>query len=85
MGNVPLTEFYCTFIRMNVYWGRENGDMPRYKLTLSVERDLVDRMKMQAVREHRDLSDITEQLYQQYLEAAEESTETTKSSKKRGK
>ena len=59
--------------------------MPRYKLTLSVERDLVDRMKMQAVREHRDLSDITEELFRQYLESAEASTDTTKSDKKRGR
>ncbi len=41
--------------------------MARYKLTLSVERGLTDRMKMQAVREHRDLSDIVEELFAQYL------------------
>ncbi len=41
--------------------------MPRQKLTLSVDGALVEKMKIQAVREKRDLSDITEELYEEYL------------------
>jgi len=41
--------------------------MPRQKLTLSVDDQLVEQMKIQAVREKRDLSDITEELYREYL------------------
>jgi hypothetical protein len=41
--------------------------MPRKKLTLSIDGDLVLKMKIQAVKESRDLSDITEDLYREYL------------------
>jgi hypothetical protein len=44
--------------------------MPRRKTTLSIEADLIDRMKIQAVRERRDVSTITEELYRGYLERA---------------
>lgn len=41
--------------------------MPRTKLTLHIEEDLIKKMKHQAVEENRTVSDITEQLYQEYL------------------
>jgi hypothetical protein len=37
------------------------------KLTLSVDEDLVHQMKVQAAKEARDLSTITEELYKEYL------------------
>jgi hypothetical protein len=43
----------------------------RRKTTLSIEADLIDRMKIQGVRERRDVSTITEELYRIYLEKAE--------------
>jgi hypothetical protein len=39
----------------------------RTKFTLSVEEDLRQEIKIQAVRENRDVSDITEELYREYL------------------
>ncbi len=45
----------------------------RRKTTLSLEEVLIDKMKMQAIRERRDVSTITEQLYAVYLEKAEKS------------
>ena len=39
----------------------------RKKLTLSIDGELVEQMKIQAVRENRDVSDITEELYREYL------------------
>jgi hypothetical protein len=45
----------------------------RRKTTLSIEADLIDRMKFQAIRERRDVSTITEELYRIYLEKAEKS------------
>jgi len=45
----------------------------RRKTTLSIEADLIDRMKIQGVKERRDVSTITEKLYAMYLEKAEKS------------
>jgi len=42
--------------------------MARKKLTLSVDAELIERMKVQCVMEKRDLSTITEDLYSKYLE-----------------
>ena len=39
----------------------------RHPLTLSIDTALVDLIKSKAVREKRDLTDITEELYRQYL------------------
>jgi hypothetical protein len=52
--------------------------MPRQKLTLSVDSDLIERIKIQAVREKRDVSDITEDLYRKYLEGLEEANQKPK-------
>ena len=41
--------------------------MPRKKLTLSVDEQLTESMKIQAVKEKRDVSDIVEQLFREYL------------------
>jgi len=40
----------------------------RQKLTLSIDESLVQRIKVQAVMENRDVSDITEELYREYLD-----------------
>jgi hypothetical protein len=42
--------------------------VPRQKLTLWVDGDLIEPMKMLAVVEKRSLSDITNSLYREYLE-----------------
>jgi hypothetical protein len=39
----------------------------RQKVTLSLDEDLYREMKLQAVREDRDVSTITEELYREYL------------------
>ena len=39
----------------------------RQKVTLSIDEDLYREMKIQAVREDRDVSTITEDLYREYL------------------
>ena len=39
----------------------------RKKVTLSLDEDLYREMKLQAVREDRDVSTITEELYREYL------------------
>ena len=41
--------------------------MPRKKLTLSVDEQLTESIKIQAVKEKRDVSDIVEQLFREYL------------------
>jgi hypothetical protein len=41
--------------------------MARKKLTLSVDEDLTESIKIQAVKEKRDVSDIVEQLFKEYL------------------
>jgi len=43
----------------------------RRKLTLNVEDELIDEMKIQCIYEKRDLSTITEELYEKYLGRAE--------------
>jgi hypothetical protein len=39
----------------------------RQHVTLSIDEDLYREMKIQAVREGRDVSTITEELYREYL------------------
>jgi hypothetical protein len=50
--------------------------MPKQQLTLMVEADLVERVKIQAVLDKRTVSSITEEMYREYL---------ARKSKKRGK
>ena len=40
----------------------------KYKLTLTIDEDLVEEIKIQAVRERRTVGEITEQLYREYLD-----------------
>jgi hypothetical protein len=40
------------------------------KVTLSINEDLYREIKLQAVREDRDVSEITEELYRDYLKRA---------------
>jgi stalled ribosome alternative rescue factor ArfA len=40
----------------------------RQKLTLSIDETLIRSIKVQAVMENRDVSDITEDLYREYLD-----------------
>ena len=42
----------------------------RQKVTLSLDEDLYREMRLQAVREDRDVSTITEELYREYLKRA---------------
>ena len=39
----------------------------RQKVTLSIDEDLYREIRIQAVRENRDVSTITEELYEEYL------------------
>lgn len=41
--------------------------MGKTKLTLSVQRTLIEAMKIQAIKDRKSLSDITEELYRLYL------------------
>jgi len=41
--------------------------MSKYKLTLTVDPTLLEKMKIQAVRDKRSVSDITEELWREYL------------------
>jgi hypothetical protein len=41
--------------------------MHRQPVTLSIDSELYKEMKLQAVREDRDVSTITEELYREYL------------------
>ncbi len=41
--------------------------MAKTKLTLYVHEDLIEAIKIQAVREKRSVSQITEELYREYL------------------
>ena len=46
----------------------------RQKVTLSIDQDLYREMKIQAVRENRDVSTITEELYREYLKRSKAKT-----------
>jgi Family of unknown function (DUF6364) len=50
-----------TFIRTAYY------TCMRKKLTLSVDENLIREMKIQALKENRDVSDIVEELFKEYL------------------
>jgi predicted CopG family antitoxin len=39
----------------------------KQQLTLTIQDDLIEKMKLQAVLEKRSVSDITEELYQKWL------------------
>jgi hypothetical protein len=41
--------------------------MAKRKLTLTVDDALIEKIKIQAVKDRRSLSDITEELYREYL------------------
>ena len=41
--------------------------MAKTKLTLNIDDDLIEKMKIQAVMDKRSLSDLTEQLYRGHL------------------
>ena len=43
----------------------------RRNVTLSIDEDLYREMRLQAVREDRDVSTITEELYREYLKRLE--------------
>ena len=48
--------------------------MARQKVTLSIDEDLYREVKIQAVREDRDVSTITEELYREYLKQSKGKT-----------
>ena len=41
--------------------------MPKQKLTLTVDPMLLEKIKLQAVRDKRSVSNITEELWREYL------------------
>ena len=51
----------CQYISINLIMGK------RRPFTLSIDADLVDQIKIQAIREKRTVSDITEELYRKHL------------------
>jgi hypothetical protein len=57
--------------------------MARRKFTLSIDSDLIEKIKIQAVREKRDVSDITEDLYGEYLKGSEEANRKPKNKLKK--
>ena len=46
--------------------------MAKTKLTLNVDDDLIEKIKIQAVKEHRSLSDLTEEFYREHLKQAKD-------------
>jgi hypothetical protein len=54
----------------------------RKKFTLSIEEELSQEMKIQAVLEKRDVSTITEELYRKYLDRAERHETDMRAAKK---
>ena len=46
----------------------------RQKVTLSIDEDLYREMRLQAVREDRDVSTLTEELYREYLKRSKAKT-----------
>jgi hypothetical protein len=44
--------------------------MPKSKLTVLIEDELIEEMKIQAVREKRPVGEITEELWRAYLRKA---------------
>lgn len=42
--------------------------MPKQKITLTVDSEIVEPMKVLAVMERRSVSEITEELYREYLD-----------------
>jgi hypothetical protein len=57
--------------------------MARRKFTLSIDSDLIENIKIQAVREKCDVSDITEDLYREYLKGSEEDNQKPKNKLKK--
>lgn len=47
----------------------------KYKFTTTLDRELVDRLKAQAIREHRSAAEIIEKLIRQYLDKQEQNSE----------
>jgi hypothetical protein len=56
----------------------------RTKFTLSIQEELRDQMKIQAVMERRDVSDITEELYEEYLKRQKQPAKAVKGKKRKG-
>jgi hypothetical protein len=50
--------------------------MAKQKLTLTVDDALIEKIKIQAVKERRSLSDITQQLFKEYLDKVEKKKRT---------
>ena len=46
---------------------RKKRTKMKYKFTASLNKDLVDELKIQAIKEHRSVSSILEQLITDYL------------------
>ena len=55
-----------TYLRKYV-WTKEGPTNMKYKFTTSLNKDLVDELKIQAIKEHRSVSSILEQLITDYL------------------
>lgn len=47
--------------------------MPKQKFTTTVDAELLERVKIQAIKEKRSVSDLLEMLIRKYLESVEES------------
>jgi hypothetical protein len=52
--------------------------MRKHHFTLSIPETLIEEMKVQAVREKRSVSEITEELYTQYLKRVAKSAKESK-------
>ena len=47
----------------------------KYKFTTTLDHELVDRLKAQAIRERRSAAEIIEELIRQYLDKQEQNSE----------
>jgi hypothetical protein len=66
IGKCPSATTNIRLTRVTVFaYTRLN--MSKYKLTLTVDPALLEKIKIQAVKDKRSVSDITEELWREYL------------------
>jgi hypothetical protein len=60
-----VSEFEIALTRVHVY--TYYSAMAKHKLTLTVDPALLEKIKIQAVRDKRSVSNITEEMWREYL------------------
>ena len=63
----PHTYYTNNDTSLRKYVLLKEGNKMKYKFTASLNKELVDELKIQAIKEHRSVSSILEQLITDYL------------------